>query len=128
MISLEEFAKDRGPAPALRSIAAMAEAVPRPPHVAEDIEMLAADTDLATRAGDEAGIGHGLKVMGRYLAKRNTGTREMLGRDYTCAFLGVQEAEGKVGPFPSRVHSQAIISDTWVRRAARFTTFTSGAL
>lgn len=88
--------------------------------------MLAA-SDLATRAGDEAGIGHGLKVMGRYLAKRNTGTREMLGREYTCAFLGVQEAEGKVA-LPSRVHSQAIISDTWVRRAARFTTFTSGAL
>ena len=40
--------------------------------------------------------------MGRYLAKRNTGTREMLGRDYTCAFLGVQEAEGKVAlPFES---------------------------
>ena len=98
MISLEEFAKIEANRAALYRFAAK---LFRAPLTSEDIEMLAA-SDLATRAGDEAGIGHGLKVMGRYLAKRNTGTREMLGRDYTCAFLGVQEAEGKVAlPFES---------------------------
>ena len=98
MISLEEFAKIEANRAALYRFVAK---LFRAPLTSEDIEMLAA-SDLATRAGDEAGIGHGLKVMGRYLAKRNTGTREMLGRDYTCAFLGVQEAEGKVAlPFES---------------------------
>lgn len=98
MISLEEFAKIEANRAALYRFVAK---LFRAPLTSEDIEMLAA-SDLATRAGDEAGIGHGLKVMGRYLAKRNTGTRETLGRDYTCAFLGVQEAEGKVAlPFES---------------------------
>ena len=98
MISLEEFAKiETNRAALYRFVAKLF----RAPLAGGDIEMLAA-SDLAARSGDEAGISHGLKVMGRYLAKRNTGTREVLGRDYTCAFLGVQEAEGKVAlPFES---------------------------
>ena len=93
MISLEEFAKIEANRAALYRFVAK---LFRAPLTSEDIEMLAA-SDLATRAGDEAGIGHGLKVMGRYLAKRNTGTREMLGRDYTCAFRGAGSG-GQGGP------------------------------
>ncbi|MEY8459565.1 molecular chaperone TorD family protein [Eggerthellaceae bacterium 24-137] len=73
----------------------------RAPLSQGEIDELAA-CDFAAFEGKDEAIAHGLKVMKRYLDKRNTGTREMLGRDYTCAFLGVQEAEGKVAlPFES---------------------------
>lgn len=73
----------------------------RAPLAQAEIEELAA-MDLVRAGADAGGCGHGLKVMGLSLEKRNTGTREMLARDFTSAFLGVQEAEGKVAlPFES---------------------------
>ena len=67
----------------------------------DDIETLARTDFSAMACGDEA-IDHGLHVMERTLAKRNTGTRELLNRDYTSAFYGIQTLNGKVAiPYES---------------------------
>lgn len=98
MISLEEFKRVEANRVVLYRFAS---ALFRAPLSQGDIDALSS-VDFDTFAGDNAAIKHGLQVMRRYLDKRNTGTREMLGRDYTCAFLGVQEAYGKVAlPFES---------------------------
>ena len=66
-----------------------------------DVDALSA-ADISVPGCEIEGISHGLQVMSRYLRKRNTGTREVLNRDYTSAFYGVQDMDGKVAiPFQS---------------------------
>lgn len=67
----------------------------------DDLDSLAATDFTAMACGDQA-IDHGLHIMQRTLARRNTGTRELLNRDYTSAFYGVQTIDGKVAvPYES---------------------------
>ncbi len=64
------------------------------PLAQDDIEMLAA-AQLVTRKSGDAAFDHGMWVMGRYLEKRNTGTREFLGRDYAAALMGIRDENGR---------------------------------
>lgn len=58
-----------------------------------DIDTLAT-TDLMAYDCDDESMNHGLQIMARYLRKRNTGTHEVLNRDYTSAFYGIQNIGG----------------------------------
>lgn len=59
-----------------------------------DIDTLA-QANLAELPCDDAAMRHGLEVMGHFLRKRNSGTREALNRDYTSAFYGIQDIGGR---------------------------------
>ncbi|MDR1713717.1 MAG: molecular chaperone TorD family protein [Coriobacteriales bacterium] len=61
------------------------------PLTEEDIETLAAQnmTVTAEALGGEGLLAEGFNDMGRFLAKRNTGTRQKLATDYTMCFDGV---------------------------------------
>jgi TorA maturation chaperone TorD/ferredoxin len=89
------------------------------PLTQDDIETLARTDFSAMTCGDEV-IDHGLHVMERTLAKRNTGTRELLNRDYTSAFYGIQTLNGKVAiPYESAFEG----SDQRLMGAARSRVF-----
>ena len=85
----------------------------------EDIDRLASADFSGLACGNET-IDHGLHVMERTLAKRNTGTRELLNRDYTSAFYGTQTLGGKVAvPYESAFEG----SDQRLMGAARSRVF-----
>lgn len=63
------------------------------PLAQKDIDALAQANLTSFDCGDN-NMSHGLKVMALYLKKRNTGTREVLNRDYTSAFYGIQDIDG----------------------------------
>ena len=89
------------------------------PLTQDDIEQLASTDFSALACGDQS-IDHGLHVMERTLAKRNTGTRELLNRDYTSAFYGAQTLNGKVAiPYESAYEG----SDQRLMGAARSRVF-----
>ena len=98
MISYEEFVQvQNGRASLYRLVAKIF----REPLSQEDIEALAQGGLSGFACGDQR-IDHGVHVMARYLAKRNTGTRELLNRDYTLAFYGLQGVDGRMAlPYES---------------------------
>lgn len=65
------------------------------------IDMMA-DVDFSAYADISEGFADGLNDMTRYLAKKNTGTRQELAVDFTSAFAGTKAYEGKTAvPYKS---------------------------
>lgn len=98
MISCEEFVQVQDGRAALYRFVSR---IFREPLSQEDIEAMARGGLSGFACGDQR-MDHGAHVMTRYLAKRNTGTRELLNRDYTLAFYGIQGVDGRMAlPYES---------------------------
>ncbi|MCK6139966.1 molecular chaperone TorD family protein [Slackia exigua] len=76
------------------------------PLTRDDLEALTSANLADLDMGDER-MAHGLKVMTNYLRRRNTGTHEVLNRDYTSAFYGIQNVDGRVAmPYESAFETE----------------------
>ena len=72
------------------------------PMTQEDIDDVDAAALLDAAAQSDGELAAGFNDMGRYLRKRNTGTREQLATDYTSAFGGAVTCHDKVAvPYAS---------------------------
>jgi TorA maturation chaperone TorD len=73
----------------------------------EQIDALA-ESDLLSFAGGDSSLVSGFDDMRRYLRKRNTGTRQDLAVDFTSAFVGAQQYEGRCAvPYESVFRSES---------------------
>jgi TorA maturation chaperone TorD len=73
----------------------------------EQIDALA-ESDLLSFAGGDPALASGFDDMRRYLRKRNTGTRQDLAVDFTSAFAGAQQYEGRCAvPYESVFRSES---------------------
>jgi putative dimethyl sulfoxide reductase chaperone len=73
----------------------------------EQIDSLA-EHDLVSFAGGDELLAAGFDDMRRYLRKRNTGTRQDLAVDFTSAFVGAQQYEGRCAvPYESVFRSES---------------------
>lgn len=90
MIGKEEFRRTQEQRVAVYSLIAR---LFEKPLNQDEIDLLAVGLEGAECMNAE--MQHGLGVMGHYLRKRNSGTREVLNRDYTSAFYGIQDIDGR---------------------------------